>query len=74
MNSKLGDTEECIQKNVFRIEISSTTQQEKEKQIKKNENWLRDFGDNIKHTNIHIIGVPEREEIDKEVKMHLIKL
>ena len=33
MNSKLGDTEECIQKNVFRIEISSTTQQEKEKQI-----------------------------------------
>ena len=28
----------------------------------KNEDCLRDLWDNIKHTNIHIIGVPEGEE------------
>ena len=28
----------------------------------KNEDSLRDLWDNIKHTNILIIGVPEREE------------
>ena len=27
--------------------------------MKRNEDSLRDFGDNIKCTNIHIIGVPE---------------
>ena len=26
---------------------------------------LRDFWDNVKHTNIHIIGVPEGEEREK---------
>ena len=29
---------------------------------------LRDLWDNIKHTNIHIIGVPEGEEREKEPK------
>ena len=33
----------------------------KEKGIKKNWDSLRDLWDNIKHTNIHIIGVPEEE-------------
>ena len=28
-------------------------------------NSLRDLCDNIKRTNIHIIGVPEREEKEK---------
>ena len=31
----------------------------------KNEDSLRDLWDNIKHTNILIIGVPEREEREK---------
>ena len=37
----------------------------KEKRIKTNEDSLRDLCDNIKHTNIHIIGVPEGEERQK---------
>ena len=32
--------------------------------MKRNENSLRDLR-NIKHTKIHIIGVPEREETEK---------
>ena len=30
--------------------------------MKRNEDNLRNLWDNLKHTNIHIIGVPEGEE------------
>ena len=33
--------------------------------MKRSEDSLGDLWDNIKHTNIHIIGVPEREERKK---------
>jgi len=33
--------------------------------MKGNEDSLRDFWDNIKCTNIHIIGLPEGEEQEK---------
>ena len=33
--------------------------------MKRIEDSLRDLGDNIKHTNIQIIGVPEKEEKKK---------
>ena len=36
-----------------------------EKRMKRNEDSLRDLWDNIKHTNIHIIGVPEGKEREK---------
>ena len=34
--------------------------------MKRTEDSLRDLQDNIKHTNIWIIGVPEEEEKKKE--------
>ena len=37
----------------------------KEKRMKRNEDSLRDLWDNIKCTNIHIIGVPEGEQRQK---------
>ena len=42
------------------VEITAT-QQNIEKRMKRNEDSLRDLWDNIKHTNIHIIGIPEEE-------------
>ena len=36
-----------------------------EKRLKRNEDSLREFWDNFKHTNIHIIGVVEGEEREK---------
>ena len=33
--------------------------------MKTNEGSLRELWDNVKHTNIHIIGVPEGEEREK---------
>ena len=45
------------------VEITAK-EQSKEKRMKRNDS-LRDFWDNIKHTNFQIIGVPEEEEKDK---------
>ena len=43
------------------VEITSEVQN-KVKRLKRTEDSLRDLWDNIKHTNIQIIGVPEEEE------------
>ena len=40
-------------------------EQNKVKRMKRTEDSLRDFWDNIKHTNIHIIWVPEEEKKKK---------
>ena len=37
-------------------------EQNKEKRIKRIEDSFRDLWDNIKHTNIQIIGIPEEEK------------
>ena len=43
----------------------TTAEQNKEKIMKRTEDSLRDLWDNIKRTNIRIIGVPEEEEKKK---------
>ena len=47
------------------VEITAV-EQNKEKRMKRNEDSFGDFWDNIKHSNIRIIGVPEGEEREKE--------
>lgn len=49
-----------------RVEEITDSEQEKKERERKEMTILRDLWDNIKHTNIHIIGVPEREE--REIK------
>ena len=46
----------------------TTAEQNKEKRMKRTEDSLRDLWDNIKCTNIRIIGVPEEEEKKKGTK------
>ena len=46
------------------VEITSE-EQNKIKRMKRKEDSLRDIWDNIKHTNIQIIGVSEEEEKKK---------
>ena len=46
------------------VEITATKQNIEKRMEKKNEDSLRDLRNNIKHTNIHIIGVPEEDRKD----------
>ena len=67
INSRIPKGEEQINDiEDIMVEITSTEQNiEKEWKKKKNEDSLRDLRDNIKCTNICIIGVPEREKREK---------
>ena len=56
----ITDKEQIMDKWI-KVEITAT-EQNIEKGKKRNEDSLRDPWNNIKHTNIHIIGVPEGKE------------
>ena len=45
-------------------------EQKRETTLKTNEESLRGLWDNVKYTNIHIIGVPEGEEREKGQKKY----
>ena len=47
------------------VEINES-ERKKEKQIKRNEDNLRDLQDSVKCSNIRIIGVPEEEDKKKD--------
>ena len=49
-------------------EINIQPDQNEETRIQKNEERLRILWNNLKHSNIRIIGVPEREEQQQEIK------
>ena len=61
LKSRVEDTEEWICELDERLEMTQA-EQVKEKRIKKSEDSLRDLWDNIKCTNIRVIGVLEGEE------------
>ena len=46
------------------VEINEA-ERKKEKRIKRNEDNLRDLWDNVKHSTIQVIGVPEKEDKKK---------
>ena len=67
INSRLDDTEEQISDwSGQQSRGHHPSEQEKKKRIKKYEGHLRDLWDNIKHTKVLIIGVPEGKEGGKE--------
>ena len=65
INSRITEAEKRISDLEERMVEFTATEQNKEKRMKRNEDSLRDFWDNIKCNNIHIIGVPEGEEREK---------
>ena len=65
INSRLNDTAKWITELEDRIVKTTATEQKK---MKRNKVSLRDLWDNIKPTNIHIIGVPEGEERESASK------
>ena len=65
INSRITEVEEWISYLEGRMVEITAVEQNKEKRMKRNEDSLRELWENIKCTNILIIGVPEGEEREK---------
>ena len=59
INSRITGGEQQISDLEDKIAEITTTEQNKEKRMKRIEDSLRDLWDNIKRTNIKILGVPK---------------
>ena len=62
INSRTSEAEEWISDLEDRMVEIEAAKQNIEKRMKRNEDGLTELWDNIKHTNIHIIWVPEGEK------------
>ena len=62
INSQISEAEERISELEDKMVEITSVEQNKVKRMKRTEDSLRDLWDNIKCTNIQIIGVPEEEK------------
>ena len=65
INSRITEPEEWINDVEDRMVEITNIEQNIENRIRRNKDSLIDLWVNFKHTNIHIIGVPEGEEREK---------
>ena len=72
-SSRITEAEDSISEVEDRVvEINETnTEEKRKKKIKRNEDNLRDFWDNIKCPNIQIIGVPKKKTKRKTMRKYL---
>ena len=68
LKSRMNNAEEQISDLEDRIMESIQSGQQTENQMKKHESNMRDWWDNIKWANQHIIGIPEGEEKEKRTE------
>ena len=62
INSRISEAEDWISELEDKMVDITSKEQNKVKRMKRAEDSLRDLWENIKHTNIQIIGVPEEEK------------
>ena len=62
INSRISEAEEWNSEMEDKMVEITSEKQNKVKRMKRTDGSLRDLWDNIKHTNIWIIGVSEEEE------------
>ena len=68
INSRISEAEERIGELEDKMVEITSEEQKKVKRMERTEDSLRDLWENIKCTNIQIIGVPEEEEKEKGYK------
>ena len=73
INSRITEAEERKSDLEDRMVEFTVVEENKKKRMKRNEDSLRDLWDNIKHTSINIIRVPEGEE-RKDQRKYLKRL
>ena len=64
-NSRITEAEDRISEVEDRMVEINEANRKKEKRIKINEDNLRDLWDNVKRSNIRIIGVPKEEKKER---------
>ena len=73
INSRLSEIEERISELEDEMLDITPEEQNKVKRMKRTEDSFRDLWDNIKCTNIRIIGIPEEEEEKKKCMRKFLK-
>ena len=68
IKSRLDEAEDWISELEVKVEKNTQNEQEKEKRLRKNEEGLREMQDNMKHNNIHIIGMLEGEGVEQQTE------
>ena len=68
IKSRLDKAESRIRELGDKVEENTQNDQEKEYRLGKNEEALREMQDNMKHNNIHVIGIPEGEEEEQRIE------
>ena len=74
INSRIPEAKEHISDLEDKIVEITTAEQNKDKRMKRIEDSLRDLWDNIKCTNIRIIGVTEKKRKRKGLRKYLKRL
>ena len=69
--SRLDEAEDQISELEHKLETNFHKQQQKEKRLKNNEEWLREMKHNKKCNNICTAGIPEEEEEDQRIQNFL---
>ena len=70
-NSRIQEAEGKISEVEDRLVDITEAEQKREKRLKRNEDSLRELWNNVKCTNICIIGMPEEERERKGLKKYL---
>ena len=65
-NSRITEAEDRISEVKDKMVEINEAERKKEKRMKRNEDNLRDLWDNVKHPNIQMIGVLEKEDKNKD--------
>ena len=68
INSRISEAEKWLSELKDKMVETTVEEKNKVKRMKRTENSLTDLWDNIKCTNIRIIGVPEEEAKKKVLK------
>ena len=68
MTSRLDEAGYQISELEDKVGKNTQEEQENEKQLRKYEDMVKELQDNRKHTNIHIIGIPEGKEKDQGIE------
>ena len=74
INNRISEAEERINELEYKIVEITSEEQNKVKRMKRTEDSLRDLWDNIKRTNIQIIGVQKKKKRRKGMRKFLKRL